>query len=294
MKDKIHFIVNSRLVKAKTILERELKNNSYWEKNYQVFVWESLYKGHALELTQKAIRDDSKTVVACGGDGTINEIGRYLIETDIPLGIVPLGSGNGFARHFKIPLNIRAALQVIQAKTRVSIDAGLINQHFFLSNVGVGFEAHFINSYQKKSTRGFISYCKALVVALRAFIVNKHRIYYAGKTREITPFSLMVSNTNQFGYNFSLTPESSISDGKLELIIFKSKSVLALFKLFFASRFGVKLSQDLLEIIPVSKVRIALESSEFLFQFDGEINQCSSKEIVVQLHPRKLKVWVPS
>ncbi|MDO7703361.1 MAG: hypothetical protein MUQ01_04155, partial [Flavobacteriaceae bacterium] len=108
------------------------------------------------------------------------------------------------------------------------------------------------------------------------------------------PFSLMVSNTNQFGYNFSLTPESSISDGKLELIIFKSKSVLALFKLLFASRFGVKLSQDLLEIIPVSKVRIALESSDFLFQFDGEINQCSSKEIVVQLHPRKLKVWVPS
>ena len=294
MKDKIHFIVNSRLVKAKIILERELKNNSYWENNYQVFVWESLYKGHALELTQKAIRDDSKTVVACGGDGTINEIGRYLIETDIPLGIVPLGSGNGFARHFKIPLNIRASLQVIQAKTRVSIDAGLINQHFFLSNVGVGFEAHFINSYQKESTRGFISYCKALVVALRAFIVNKHRIYYADKTREITPFSLMVSNTNQFGYNFSLTPESSISDGKLELIIFKSKSVLALFKLFFASRFSIKLSQDLLEIIPVSKVRIALESSEFLFQFDGEINQCSSKEIVVQLHPRKLKVWVPS
>ena len=293
MKDKIHFIVNSRLVKAKTILETELKNNSYWENNYQVFVWESLYKGHALELTQKAIRDDSKTVVACGGDGTINEIGRYLIETDIPLGIVPLGSGNGFARHFKIPLNIRASLQVIQAKTRVSIDAGLINQHFFLSNVGVGFEAHFINVYQKKSTRGFISYCKALVVALRAFIVNKHRIYYADKTQEITPFSLMVSNTNQFGYNFSLTPESSISDGKLELIIFKSKSVLALFKLLFASRFGVKLSQDLLEIIPVSKVRIALESSDFLFQFDGEINQCSSKEIVVQLHPRKLKVWVP-
>ena len=89
MKDKIHFIVNSRLVKAKTILERELKNNSYWENNHEVFVWESLYKGHALELTQKAIRDDSKTVVSCGGDGTINEIGRYLIETDIPLGIVP-------------------------------------------------------------------------------------------------------------------------------------------------------------------------------------------------------------
>ena len=294
MKDKIHFIVNSRLVKAKTILETELKNNSYWENNYQVFVWESLYKGHALELTQKAIRDDSKTVVACGGDGTINEIGRYLIETDIPLGIVPLGSGNGFARHFKIPLNIRSALQVIQGKTRVSIDAGLINQHFFLSNVGVGFEAHFINAYQKKSTRGFISYCKALVVALKAFMVNKHSIYYAGKTREITPFSLMVSNTNQFGYNFSLTPESSILDGKLELIIFKSKSVLALFKLFFASRFGFKLSQDLLEIIPVSKVRITLESIQFLFQFYGEINQCSSKEIVIQLHHRKLKVWVPS
>ena len=225
MKDKIHFIVNSRLVKDKVILERELKINPFWQKKYQIFVWESLYKGHAIELTQKAIEDGSKTVVACGGDGTINEIGRYLVETEIPLGIVPLGSGNGLARHFNIPLNIKAALQAIQDKNQVSIDAGLINQHFFLSNVGVSFEAHLINVYQENSTRGFLSYLKALAAGLRDFKVQNYTISYDNKTREVSPFLLMLSNTNQFGYNFSLTRDASISDGKLELIIFKSKSI---------------------------------------------------------------------
>ena len=66
-------------------------------------LFETMKKGHAIALTQKAIDEKADVVVACGGDGTINEVARELVETNIALGIIPLGSGNGIARHFKIP-----------------------------------------------------------------------------------------------------------------------------------------------------------------------------------------------
>tara|TARA_B100000767_G_scaffold173106_1_gene162041 strand:+ start:2605 stop:3492 length:888 start_codon:yes stop_codon:yes gene_type:complete len=293
MKEKIHFIINSRSSKAKVRLANELEANPYWKDNFDWYLWDSQYKGHALELAQKAILDESKLVIACGGDGTINEIGRYLIETEIPLGIIPMGSGNGLARHFKIPLTIKTALQVIQNQNLIEMNAGLANQHFFLSNMGVTFDAQFIQAYQKIASRGFIAYFKSLCDALRSFKIQKLIISYETKSREVFPFLLMISNTNQFGYNFSLTPRASVIDGKLELIIFKSNSIFALLKLFLSSLFKIKLSDELLEVVPVTETIITNESQEFLFQLDGEINYTSSSEILVKIHPRTLKIVVP-
>lgn len=294
MKNKVHFIINSRLDKALTELSKQLSLDPFWQETHDCFLWQSLYKGHALELTQKAIHDHTSLVIACGGDGTINEIARYLADTSIPLGIIPLGSGNGIARHFKIPLNIKGALAVIREKHAVVMDAGLANQHFFLSNMGVSFDSEFINTYQTRRARGFISYFKAFFIAIKHHKTQSFVVSHAGIKKEVSPFLLMISNANQFGYNFSLTPKALVSDGEFELILFKSKSIWSLFKLFLASRFGLKLSDKLLEIIPISEVVIESATKEFLIQLDGETNRISNEHLQIKMHPTGLHVIVPA
>lgn len=293
MKEKIHFIINSRSEKAKLILKKQIDTTSFWHNNFDVFMWESLYKGHALELTQKAISDKSSTIVACGGDGTINEVARYVIETDIPLGIVPLGSGNGLARHFKIPLHIKGALQVIKTSNIVQMNAGLANQNFFLCNTGVSFDTHFINAYQNIPSRGFFSYFKSLKAAFTSFSVQKHTLEFDSQKRVVTPFLLMICNTNQFGYDFSLTPNASVSDGKFEMIIYNKSSYWSLFKLFLDSRFDLNLSSSFLETLLVSEVTITSESDQTVIQYDGEINHSPTNELQVRLHPKNLGIIVP-
>ena len=294
MKKKIHFIINSRSEKAIADLKKELSSNEFWEETYTIFLWKSLYKGHALELTQKAIQDETSSIVACGGDGTINEIARFLVDTEIPLGIIPLGSGNGVARHFKIPLNVKGSLKVIRDQHMVVVDAGLANRHFFLSNMGVSFDAVFINAYQNIPTRGLLSYFKALFSALKDHKPQHFTLHYEDIQREVNPFLLMISNANQFGYDFSISPNSLLTDGKFELILFKNKSILTLFKLFLASRFRLKLSEDLLEIIPISELVIESKHKESLIQLDGEINRTITKKIHIQMHPSGLNVFIPN
>lgn len=292
-KKKIHFIINSRSKNAIIQLTGQLQKSSHWTNEFDYFLWETQYKDHALELAQKAIEDRTSGIVACGGDGTINEITGFLVETKIPLGIIPLGSGNSIARHLKIPLNIEGALKVIENQNVINVNVGSVNDFIFLSNMGVSFDSNFINSYQSISSRGFYAYLKAVFLALYEYKTQKFSLYYQGIKREVSPFLLMVINTNQFGYDFSISRESIINDGKLELIIYKKKSVWALFNLFLASRFGLKLSEKLLEIIPITEVKIKNVSNNFLIQLDGEINPISAEELSIKIHPRGVNIWVP-
>ena len=292
-KKKIHFIINSRSKNAITQLTEQLQKSSHWTNEFDYFLWETQYKDHALELAQKAIEDRTSGIVACGGDGTINEITGFLVETKTPLGIIPLGSGNSIARHLKIPLNIEGALKVIENQNVINVNAGSVNDFIFLSNMGVSFDSNFINSYQSIPSRGFYAYLKAVFLALYKYKTQKFSLYYQGIKREVSPFLLMVVNTNQFGYDFSISRESIINDGKLELILYKKKSVWALFNLFLASRFGLKLSEKLLEIVPITEVKIKNVSNNFLIQLDGEINPISAEELSIKIHPRGVNIWVP-
>ena len=292
-KKKIHFIINSRSKNAIIQLTEQLQKSSHWTNEFDYFLWETQYKDHALELAQKAIEDRTSGIVACGGDGTINEITGFLVETKTPLGIIPLGSGNSIARHLKIPLNIEGALKVIENQNVINVNVGSVNDFIFLSNMGVSFDSNFINSYQSISSRGFYAYLKAVFLALYEYKTQKFSLYYQGIKREVSPFLLMVVNTNQFGYDFSISRESIINDGKLELILYKKKSVWALFNLFLVSRFGLKLSEKLLEIVPITEVKIKNVSNNFLIQLDGEINPISAEELSIKIHPRGVKIWVP-
>ena len=178
---KIFFIIHvSKSKKIKKIIQSFFKN-----RNEKIFLFTSKYRGHTSVLTKNAIKQNANIIVACGGDGTINEIINQIANTKIKLGILPFGSGNGIAKHFKIPNNINQALNLIISNNSKFSDLGKIDKFYFLGNLGFGFENEFINQYQKLKGRGFVYYLFGFIMASCKFNYNTFEIKKNNETKKI-------------------------------------------------------------------------------------------------------------
>ena len=115
-------------------------------------------RGEATEFAQQSVRNSDDLVVVVGGDGTINEVASGLVGSEVAMGIIPLGSGNGLARTLRIPQNIERACKLISGGDRVKIDTGKANGRFFVLVAGVGFDAVVGKCFDEHHKRGPISY----------------------------------------------------------------------------------------------------------------------------------------
>ena len=170
------------------------------------------HPGHATELAADAVRRGVNRVLAIGGDGTINETAQALRRSATALGIVPIGSGNGLARHLGIPLNPMKAIERALSGRPVVIDSGEINEHPFFCTAGLGFEAFVAHAFAQQPIRGLPTYIRT---AFRAFWDYKPQSFVLdGQQREL--FSMTFANAGQFGNNAWMAPQANIADGKLE------------------------------------------------------------------------------
>src|SRR5262249_1311819 len=133
------------------------------------------YPQHATELALKAVRDSADIIAAVGGDGTVNEIGKALINTKAVLAIIPAGSGNGLARHLGIPVGLTRAIKALNHAHPMAIDTAKINEEIFLGTAGIGFDAHIAHAFAQFGKRGFLSYCQ---VALKEFSQYEPQSYH--------------------------------------------------------------------------------------------------------------------
>ena len=135
------------------LIEKEMNHSIY---DYSIRKTE--YAGHASEIAAQAAAEHTDIVVAIGGDGTINEIGRALIHTNTAMGIIPCGSGNGLARHLHIPMEPKGAINVLNAGNVKTIDYGIIDNHPFFCTCGVGFDAFVSLKFADSGQTGLLSY----------------------------------------------------------------------------------------------------------------------------------------
>ena len=292
-RNKIFFIINPLHSKGLKKLKSLIKTKFTSDK-YDVSILISEYKGHAIKLTKKALYNKANIVVACGGDGTINEVGQSLIKTSVLLGIIPLGSGNGFARHFNIPRKLNNAIDIIYQNFSTLIDVGKINNTFFFSNFGLGIEARFIHEYSKKEIRGLKGYILSFFKTISLFKKQKIEIEFNNRKKKLFPFLFLVSNTSQQGYNFSITPKAKANDGKLELVYTENNSLLVLFYNLIISLLIKRKSFQLLKYSELKKISITkINDAPFCLQIDGEILNINKKKIVLELVPKSLRVIVP-
>ena len=171
------------------------------------------HPGHATELAAAAVGEGINRVVAIGGDGTINETGQALRQSATALGIVPIGSGNGLARHLGIPLNPVDAIERAFTGRPVVIDSAEINGHPFFCTAGLGFEAYVAHAFAQQPVRGLPTYVRT---AFRAFWTYRPGRFLLNDGEEKELFSLTFANAGQFGNNAWMAPTANIADGRLE------------------------------------------------------------------------------
>jgi len=178
-------------------------------------IWETTQPLEAVDFAKKAIQQGASKIIAVGGDGTINEVASVLVGHSIPLGIIPVGSGNGLARHLNIPLDYKKAFKKALVGASIKIDVGYINNKPFFCTAGIGFDAAVAHRFANSSGRGLINYMKATIKTLFNYKPIEVSINKAPLEKV---FSLSIANANQFGNNAYISPFSNIQDGQLELV----------------------------------------------------------------------------
>lgn len=176
--------------------------------------------GHATELAAEAARCGTfDGVLACGGDGTVNEAACGLIGTDVPLGIIPAGSGNGLARHLGIPIDVDRSLRVIAEHNIICADYGLANSTPFFCTFGVGFDAAVSERFARQKRRGVMMYLKSTIDEYVRFNPEEYVIEAEGQILTERAFLVVCCNASQYGNNAFIAPDASVTDGLLDLAI---------------------------------------------------------------------------
>ena len=253
---------------------------------YEIFIWDENQKFEKIE--NEILSKKFNVIIAAGGDGTVNKVASFVLENDLILGIIPLGSGNGLARSINIGTDTIRAIEKIKLGFTDSIDSGKINDKNFFCTAGVGFDAHIGNLFASSTKRGLWIYIKITISELLSFVPKLYEVRYNEKSFFVTAFLITVCNAGQWGNNIFIAPEAKINDGVLNMIVLKK------FPWYAAPYLTCLL---LLRSIQNSKYSKSLTGKKFIirsgqplnYHYDGEPG-ISQQEIVFQLNEKKLKV----
>ncbi len=248
--------------------------------------------GHATELASHAAADGVDIVVAVGGDGTVNETARGVCNTSSTLGILPMGSGNGLARHLAIPMNPDKAIKILTAGKTVDCDYCTVNDRPFFCTFGMGYDAAVADRFASRpGSRGFINYLRSAVEELISYKSEEYTITYNGETLREKAFLVACCNASQYGNNAYIAPAASVSDGLMDVTIFHPGNM------FRQMRNGIDLMLG--SIHQGSRIR-TLRASEIIIDrlnpgpahLDGDPIRLGT-HLVVRCHPHALRVLYP-
>ena len=275
-----------RLIPVIPIIERFVNTDLY-----DFSIVSTKYRGHATEIAQEYAAKQYDAVIAVGGDGTVNEVGRGLIGTGTALGIIPCGSGNGLARHLGISLDPFKAVKWLDKSIFTDIDYGMIEDHPFFCTCGVGFDAKVTDAFSKAGTRGLITYMESILKEIATYHNETYKLSFDNSSETFEAFFITCANADQWGNNAFIAPSASLQDGMLDVIAAHPFSVvdtpLIAFQLF----------NKLIEKNPNVSVRKCQEltitrQSEGPAHYDGE-PILLGKEIHIKLIKGGLKVLIP-
>ncbi|MBN2365505.1 MAG: diacylglycerol kinase family lipid kinase [Calditrichaeota bacterium] len=192
--------------------------------------------GDATNMAREAVEENFDIVAVVGGDGTVNEAGRGLLGSEVAMAVIPSGSGNGFARNFKIPLDQYKSIQTLVDPKIISIDAGKINNHHFFNVAGFGLDAQISMNFEEFGMRGPLPY---FLVGTRSFLnfqPTPVKLILEENTVEFSPLVVTIANAPEYGNGAIIAPNAQPDDGLLDVTIIDHmpiwKAVPNLYRLF--------------------------------------------------------------
>jgi diacylglycerol kinase (ATP) len=245
-------------------------------------------RGHATELVEENLdKENWKAVVAVGGDGTVNEVAKALVNRSTPLGILPLGSGNGLARHLGLPLTLSLSLKRLFDGAVNTIDSAELNGIPFFCTAGMGFDAYVGYLFSQQHSRGLATYVN---VSMRSYWSYKPQQYKLNG-KPIKVFSLSFANAGQFGNNAWVAPQASVFDGLLDIC------TIMPFPKWYGSNLTYKLFTKQLK--PSAYISYQLASDAVIeadkppmIHYDGEPLQLETTRIEIKVKPKSLRIIV--
>jgi diacylglycerol kinase (ATP) len=247
----------------------------------------------ALAKAAKAVSDGVDTILVAGGDGTINAVGQGLIGTDVSLGVLPSGSGNGFARHFEIPLSPAKAVAAL-ANARVKrIDVGMVNDKPFFVTCSMAWDAALVRSFQKWRIRGVLPYIFAGVNEYLQYTPQEIRVKLDSGEEMRFPdvLVLTVANMTQYGGGAKIAPQAKEDDGYLELILAPKQDV-ATFLTNVHRMFTGSAHTATGVVTRRFKTMTVKRKQRAEVQIDGDLVDMPA-EVKVRVLPKALKVLLP-
>lgn len=187
----------------------------------------------ATVLAQRAVVSGNyDTVIAMGGDGTINEVVNGLVGSTVMLGVIPYGTANVFGISFNLPTTLKDACLVIIRGNRQKIDVGAINNHYFVCMAGVGFDAYVIKKADQslKKTWGALSY---VIMALWAYVRYRFHPIIIKVDHDPVPkkgYFLMINNTPYYGGRWMVAPNATPTDGRLDISLITKRGLWPLLR----------------------------------------------------------------
>jgi diacylglycerol kinase (ATP) len=246
------------------------------------------------EKTRRALGEGVDTIIVVGGDGMVNSIGSALVGSTVALGVIPTGSGNGFARHFGIPLKPELAAAELARAQRLRIDVGRANQRPFFVTCSMAWDAAIVRTFDKSPVRGILPYVFAAVYEFFDYERQPFDALVDGKEGYAfkDPLMFTVANLTQFGGQAQIAPDACPDDGLLELIVVERKDapiVLANLPRLFNGTINqlTQVRTSKFHRLLVRRPRAAP------IQMDGELVD-AGPEIEVDMLPKALTVLVPS
>jgi diacylglycerol kinase (ATP) len=286
---RVLFVVNERSGRKRDFDIGDVIRRSCGEWSFEI-----VYCGTKEQLdviVDRAEEERVDVVYAVGGDGTVHETARRLINRSPALGVLPIGSGNGFARHVGLPLDPAASLASCRAGRIETIDTAAVNDVPFLGVMGIGFDAVVAERFASSSVRGLETYVVEGFRAFSAFRAEEYELTIGEKVMRRKAFVVAIANSGQYGNEARVAPLASLQDGLLDLVIVDDVSILGapmliarLFSGSFHKATGVTSLQT-----PALTLRRAQAGPAHL---DGEPVTLPA-ELRVEIVPRSLRLLLP-
>ncbi len=261
------------------------------EKKFSYEIVFTEYAGHAIQISEEAVATGFDRIIAVGGDGTINETAASLVNKEVNFGVVPIGSGNGFARHWHISLNPRIAITQLNTAEVHPIDAATLNGKLFFNVSGVGFDGQVSRLFAAQKQRGYLNYIRIVLNELNRYKPGKFRLNINNQWIEEEYFLVAFANTTQYGNNAVIAPQACCDDGLLDVILLKK---------FPLTEFPILTIQAASKQIHRSKYVTTLKVKHFEVELlddtpvhiDGEFWE-TERKLNVNIIPHSLKMLVP-
>lgn len=276
--------------KARRLLERALE--VFRQQHIHFDVRESQSSQHLMELARGAREEKPDLIVSAGGDGTHHYVINGLHKSDIPLGLLPLGTGNDFAKGVGMPMDLRAAAEALLKGHVQEIDLAQVGAAMYGCIAGVGFDS-IVTRYANEHARwlsGPLAYTWSLLCCMPEYRPQQLEIIADGESFCGDVLFAVVGNNSSYGGGIRLAPRARLDDGILDICIVPYMSRLELLRWVPRAYRGEHLNHPRIKYLQARKITLRATSRMELFG-DGEFLQ--ELPATIEVVPRALRVIAP-